>query len=69
MHLQTIEQIYGAIEANIVNKYKFNKNTVVFVMNCVTESCSRLKLTPEICKQVNNIHQLEKGSFLYLLTK
>ena len=65
MHLQTIEQIYGAIEANIEHKYKFNKNTVVFVMNCITENCSRLQLTPEICKQVNNIHQFEKGSFLY----
>ena len=27
------------------------------------------KLTPEICKEVNEIHQLQKGSFLYSLTQ
>ena len=69
MHLQSIEQIYGAIEANIPTKYKFNKNTTVFVMNSITQSCSRMKLTPEICKEVNDIHQLQKGSFLYSVTQ
>jgi hypothetical protein len=69
MHLQSIEQIYGAIEANIPTKYKFNKDTTVFVMNSITQSCSRMKLTPEICKEVNDIHQLQKGSFLYSVTQ
>lgn len=67
--LQKTEQIYGAIEVNIPDKYEFNNNTVVFVMNSITENCSRLELTPDICDKVNNIHSLGKGTFLYSLYK
>lgn len=63
--LQSIEQIYGAIEVNIPDKYKFNSNTVVFVMDCVNEKCERMNLTSEICNNVNSLHSLEKGSYLY----
>lgn len=69
MPLQSTEQIYGAIEANIPDKYEFNENTTVFVMNSITEECSRLELTPEICEEVNNTHSLGKGMFLYSLYK
>jgi hypothetical protein len=67
--LQTTEQIYGAIEANIPDKYEFNENTTVFVMNCITEDCSRLKLTHAQIMEVNDSHALGKGSFLYSLYK
>ena len=67
--LQTTEQIYGAIEVNMPDKYEFNENTTVFVMNCITEDCSRLKLTHEQIEEVNNSHSLGKGSFLYSLYK
>ena len=67
--LQTTEQIYGAIEVNMPDKYEFNENTTVFVMNCITEDCSRLKLTREQIEEVNNSHSLGKGSFLYSLYK
>lgn len=67
--LQSTEQIYGAIEANISDKYVFNENTTVFVMNCISEDCSRLELTPEICKEVNDTHPLAKGMYLYSVFK
>lgn len=67
--LQSTEQIYGAIEANISDKYVFNENTTVFVMNCITEDCSRLDLTPAICEEVNNTHSLAKGMYLYSVFK
>jgi hypothetical protein len=51
------------------DKYEFNENTTVFVMNCITEDCSRLKLTHEQIEEVNNSHSLGKGSFLYSLYK
>ena len=69
LSLQSTEQIYGAIEANIPDKYKFNDNTTVFVMNCITENCTVLELTPEICEEVNNTHSLSKGMYLYSLYK
>lgn len=65
--LQNTEQIYGAIETNIPDKYVFNKNTTVIVMDCIKESCYKLKLTPEKCDEVNNVHPLAKGTFLYSL--
>jgi hypothetical protein len=63
--LQTTEQIFGAIESNIQDKYVFNENTTVFVMDCIHKKCSRLKLTPEICEEVNKTHSLGKGTVLY----
>ena len=63
--LQSIEQIYGAIEANITDKYIFNNNTTVFVMDCTKEKCTRMKLTKDIIDGVNNTHVLGKGTFLY----
>ena len=67
--LQTTEQIYGALEANIPDRYQFNENTTVFVMNCISEDCTRMKLTPEIIESVNNAHPLTKGVFLYSMYK
>lgn len=67
--LQSTEQIYGAIETNIPDKYIFNEKTVVFVMNSVKENCSRLELTELQCNQINNVHPLSKGTFLYDLYK
>lgn len=69
MPIQSTEQIYGILEANIPDKYVFNKNTTVFVMNGVTEECSRLELNEEDCETVNNVHPLGKGTFLYSLCK
>jgi hypothetical protein len=69
MPLQTTEQIYGAIEANIPDKYKFNNKTVVFVMNSIEENCSRLVLNKHECEEINDTHPLSKGSFLYNLYK
>ena len=69
MPLQTPEQIYGAIEANIPDKYKFNKKTVIFVMNCIKEDCSRLELTKKEYKEINYMHSLSRGTFLYDLYK
>ena len=67
--LQSTEQIYGAIDANIPSKYIFNENTTVFVMNCITKNCSRLDITPEICEEINNTHSISKGMYLYSVFK
>lgn len=69
MPLQSTEQIYGALDVNIPDKYVFTENTTVFVMDCINETCTRLKLTPEVCQDVNNTNQLSKGTFLYSVYK
>jgi hypothetical protein len=63
--LQTPEQIYGAIEVNLPDKYIFNKDTTVFVMDCISEKCRRLEMTDDICEKINNSHILGRGSILY----
>lgn len=67
--LQTTEQIYGAIEVNMPDKYVFNENTTIFVMDCVNEKCSRLNINKQECDDVNNTRSLSKGTFLYSLYK
>ena len=67
--LQTPEQIYGAIEANIQDKYIFSDKTVIFVMNSIKKDCSRLELNKKECDEINKIHSLSKGTFLYNLYK
>ena len=67
--LQTTEQIYGALEVNIPDKYVFNENTTVFVMDCVSEKCSRLELSNDIHEKVNKTHVLGKGTLLYSIYK
>ena len=67
--LQSIDQIYGAIESNISDQYVFNKNTTVFVFDCISESCNRLQLSNDTYTELNNIHPISRGSFLYDLYK
>ena len=67
--LQSIEQIYGSIESNISDKYIFNKNTTIFVMDCISEDCKRLELPEDIYDELNNIHPISRGIFLYELYK
>jgi hypothetical protein len=71
LSLQTPEQIYGAIEVNIPDKYVFNKNTTVFVMDCISEKCERLELSDDVSlfNKINNTHVLSRGSLLYNLYK
>ena len=71
LSLQTPEQIYGAIEVNIPDKYVFNKNSCVFVMDCISEKCERLELSDDasLFNKINNTHVLSRGSLLYNLYK
>ena len=63
--LQNIEQIYGAIEVNIPDKYVFNNNTTVFVMDCVNEKCERLELSYDTIDLLNNNANIYRGNILY----
>ena len=69
--LQTTEQIYGAIDVNFPDKYVFNKNTTVLVMDCrdTVKNSYKLKLDPEEYNNINNTHFLSRGLFLYEIYK
>ncbi len=64
--LKSVEQIYGAIEYNIKDSYKFNTNTTVFVLDCETKGCIPIKLTAKECKQINKKdNTLSRGGYLW----
>lgn len=68
MPLQSIEQIYGVVDINIPDEYKFNKNTTIFVLNCDTKTCDKFDMCDDkfdVCDNINKLHCFEKGSYLY----
>lgn len=60
-----IENIFGVLETNIPSEYTFNVNTKILAMNSLKKTCVHLELSQENCDQINEIHNLSKGSFLY----
>lgn len=67
--LQSPEQIYGAIETNIPDNYVFNENTSIFIFNSHEENCDIYKLEEDQLKNINNIHPIMRGTFVYDLYK
>lgn len=63
--LQSVEQIYAAISSNIPDEYVYNKNTVVHVLDCVKKTRKSVKLERDVIDEVNNIHHLCRGTYLY----
>lgn len=65
MKLKSVEQIYGAVEANIPCNYIYSEKTTIFIMDSLTEKSSMCTLTPELVNQINKLHPIQRGKFLY----
>lgn len=65
LKLNTPEQIYGCIDVNMQDKYVYNKDTIILTINCVNEDFKALKLSEKDIDDLNNIHSLSRGSYLY----
>jgi hypothetical protein len=63
--IQNIDQIYGAVETNLPDKYIFNENTVVYVLNCVSQNCVKFIPDKSLLNKINELHPIERGIFLY----
>ena len=63
--LKSIEQIYGAIEANISDDYVYNKNTTVFIFDAFKENCNTFKIPEEYINNINKIHPMARGTYIY----
>ena len=57
--------MYAAIEVNIPDKYTFNENTVVMVLDATNEKCNEFTLDKDEIDQVNNEDSLCRGTILY----
>ena len=63
--LKSIEQIYGAIETNLPDTYVFNKKTVVYILNCITEKCEKYIPPSSLLNEINELHSIERGMFIF----
>jgi hypothetical protein len=65
MPLQSTEQIYGAISANIQDKYVYNKKTRVFIFDSTSETCDIFTIPEDKIMNVNDTHSMARGTFIY----
>ena len=67
--LKMTEQIYGAIEANVPDKYVYTENTKVVVLDSLKEEKTILRLDKNTSHTVNKLHPILRGTYLYDLYK
>lgn len=65
MPINTIEQIYATIDINIPDNYVYNENTGFLIFDCITEKTIPFKLTNNELQQLNDIHPISQGGWLY----
>ena len=63
--LQSVEQIYASIEANLPDEYVYSKNTTIYIIDSNNNECIDYKI-PEIeLKNVNQLHPMARGTYIY----
>jgi hypothetical protein len=67
--LQSVEQMYGAIEANIPDDYVYNKNTIITIINDINETTTVYEMPEEYIDEINELHPMARGTFIYDLYK
>jgi hypothetical protein len=67
--LQLTEQIYGAIEVNIPDTYKYNKKTTVCIIDCRNGTTDLYNLPKDELKNVNNMHPMSRGPYIWNMVK
>ena len=67
--LQSVIEMYGAVEANLPDDYEFTKDTTVFVLDSLNESCNVYKVPDDMLDSVNDLHPMARGTYIYDLYK
>jgi hypothetical protein len=63
--LQSVEQIYASIEANLPDEYVYSKNSTIYIIDSNNNECIEYKI-PEIeLKNVNQLHPMARGTYIY----
>lgn len=63
--IHSTEQVYACIESNIPDNYVYNQNTTVFMFDCINERCIPFELNSNDISELNDMHPLSRGLFLY----
>tara|TARA_Y100000389_G_C17456976_1_gene518789 strand:- start:342 stop:1943 length:1602 start_codon:yes stop_codon:yes gene_type:complete len=67
--LKSCEQMYGAIEVNIPTEYTYTSDTTVVILDSLDKSCNTFKIPSEELSNVNSLHNIAKGTYIYDLYK
>lgn len=65
MPLQSIEQIYAAIDTNLPDDYVYNQNTTVVVLDSTKKTTTCISVSNEYLDMLNDTHPLCRGTMLY----
>ena len=68
--LQSIEQVYAAIEVNIPDIYEYNTNTTVIIFDSHQETnITTYKIPQDNIQNINDMHPITRGTYIYDLYK
>ena len=65
MKLKNTTEIYEAIEANIPSHFVFDKDTVIYVWDCIQQKSYKMNLNQALIGNINDTHPFERGTILY----
>ena len=69
MPLKNIEQIFGAIDVNIPDPYKYNENTIFILMDCVNKNYKLYEIPVDEINNINSMNNMYRGTYVYDLYK
>jgi hypothetical protein len=67
--LQSTEQIYGAIDCNLPDKYLYTNNTNILIINNNTNQSELYKIPHNKLDVINKLHPMTRGTYIYDLYK
>ena len=65
MALKNTTEILESIEANIPSHFYFDKNTSIYVWDCIKQRGYKTKINDQLTNQINETHPYERGVILY----
>ena len=65
MGLRNTTEIYESIEANLPSHFVFDKETEIYVWNCMEKRSYKMKVPLRMISQLNQTHPYERGIVLY----
>ena len=67
--LQSLEQIYAAIDVNIKDTYTYNKDTIFCIIDIENETNDLFQIPEDEVENINELNNLSKGCYIYDLYK
>jgi len=65
LSLKTPEELFMVTDVNIPSDYQFNKNTLIFIINCEDNSISETSLDDDEIESINSFDSVSRGVELY----